>query len=95
MAEGKVQHRMKLPNGINLGDECRNGHQVMVWVECPDHGGRRWMQKSNNRGASGGAFLQLCRDCHLEKQKAIMGRYNSSPSYNPDTRTMTTVRMEQ
>jgi len=79
MAEGKVQHRMKLPDGINLGDECRKGNNYMVWVECPVHGGRRWMQKSNDRGATGGAL----------KQKAIMGRYNHSPNYDPDTREMT------
>ena len=89
MAEGKVQHRMKLPDGINLGDECRKGNNYMVWVECPVHGGRRWMQKSNDRGATGGAFLFVCRDCHLKKQKAIMGRYNHSPNYDPDTREMT------
>ncbi len=89
MAEGKVQHRMKLPDGINLGDECRKGNNYMVWVECPVHGGRRWVQKSNNRGSTGGAFLQTCRDCHLLKQKAIMCRYNSNPNYNPDTRAMT------
>ncbi len=83
---------VELADGINLGDECRKGNSYMVWVECPDCHKRRWMQKSNGRGASGGAFLQVCWDCHLKKQKAYMGQYNRSPNYNPDIRVMTTAR---